>query len=66
MLSRDVRLLYDNARVHRAAVAMAAAKECDFEEISHPPHCTYLVPNRYYLFTNLKPHLRGQKCTESW
>ena len=37
-LTRDVLLLQDNAPAHTSQVAMAAATECGFEVLPHPPY----------------------------
>jgi len=61
MLRRGVRLFHDNAPVHTAAVAQAAVKKCDFQEIEHPPYSPDLAPSDYYLFSKPKKDLRGRK-----
>ncbi|KFD64381.1 hypothetical protein M514_04378 [Trichuris suis] len=58
-LSRKVLLLHDNAPVHRAKVALAAIQQCGFGQIDHPPYSPDLAPSDYFLFGNLKQHLRG-------
>ena len=64
ILSCGVHLLLDNAPVHTAAVAKAAVKESDFEEIEHPPYSPDLAPSDYYLFSKLKKDLWGKKFDE--
>ena len=63
------------APVHKSRVAQAAIRECKFEQLNHPPYSPDLVPSDYYLFRNLKSHLRGTKfgdddelkaATEAW
>ena len=61
MLSCGVCLLHDNAPVHMSAVALAAVKECGFDEIEHPPYSPDLPPCDYYLISKLKKYLRGKK-----
>jgi len=61
MLSRVVRLLYDNVPVHTAAVAKSAVKECGVDEIKHPPYSPDLAPSDCYLFSKLKKDLQGKK-----
>ncbi|KFD52818.1 hypothetical protein M513_06309, partial [Trichuris suis] len=58
-LSRKVLLLHDNAPAHRAKVALAAIQQCGFGQIDHPPYGPDLAPSDYFLFGNLKQHLRG-------
>ena len=38
---------------------MAAIQECGFALIDHPAYSPNLVPSDYFLFGNLKQHLRG-------
>ena len=51
----------DNAPVHKSGVAMAALNKAGFEIVHHPPYSPDLAPSNFYLFPNLKGHLRGQK-----
>ena len=46
-----------------------------FEQLNHPPYSPDLAPSDYYLFRNLKSHLRGTRfqdddelkaATEAW
>lgn len=60
-LAGGVLLLHDNAPVHTAAVAKAAAIKCGFEELPHPPYSPDMAPSDYHLFRDLKKELRGQK-----
>ena len=53
--------MHDNAPVHKSRVAQAAIRECKFEQLNHPPYSPDLAPSDYYLFRNLKSHLRGTK-----
>ena len=67
-------LLHDNAPVHKSNVAQAAIRECKFKQLNHPPYSPDLAPSDYYLFRNLKSHLRGTRfwddelkaATEAW
>ncbi|XP_046354018.2 histone-lysine N-methyltransferase SETMAR-like [Haliotis rufescens] len=61
MLTAGVLLLHDNAPVHKSRVAQAAIRECKFEHLNHPPYSPDLAPSDYYLFRNLKSHLRGTR-----
>ena len=56
-------------------IAQAAIRECKFEQLNHPPYSPDLAPSDYYLFRNLKSHLRGTRfrdddelkaATEAW
>ena len=60
-LAAGVLLLHDNAPVHKFRVAHAAIRECKFEQLNHPPYSPDLAPSVYYLFRNLKSHLRGTR-----
>jgi [histone H3]-lysine36 N-dimethyltransferase SETMAR len=60
-LTRGILLLHDNAPVHTSHVAAAAIRECGFEQINHPPYSPDLAPSDFYLFSNLKKHLRGKR-----
>ena len=44
--------------MHKSKVAQAAIHEC---KLNHPPYSPGLVPCDYYLFRNLKSHLRGTR-----
>lgn len=61
LLTRGVLLLHDNAPVHKSRVAQAAIRDCGFEQLNHPPYSPDLAPSDYYLFPNLKKHLKGRK-----
>ena len=59
--------------MHKSRVAQAAIRECKFEQLNHPPYSP--DPSDYYLFQNLKFHLRGTRfrdddefkaATEAW
>lgn len=53
-------LLHDNAPVHKSRKAQAAIRRCNFEELNHPPYSPDIAPSDFYLFANLKRHLRGK------
>ena len=46
-------------------VAQAAICECKFEQLNHPPYSPDLAPSGYYLFRNLKSHLRGMRFRDN-
>ncbi|CAH1257192.1 SETMAR [Branchiostoma lanceolatum] len=60
-LRAGVLLLQDNAPVHTAHVSVAAATQCGFELLPHPPYSPDLAPSDFYLFPKLKFHLRGHR-----
>ena len=66
-LTRGIRLLHDNASVHTCNVAQAAIAECGFQPINHPAYSPDVAPSDYFLFSDLKRHLRGKHfdCDES-
>ena len=71
-LAAGVLLLHDNAPDHKSRVTQAAIHEC---KLNHQPYSPDLAPSDYYLFRNLKSHLRGTRfpdddelkaATEAW
>ena len=64
-LGQGVLLLHDNAPVHKSRIAQAAIRECKFEQLNHPPYSPDLAPSDYYLFRNLKSHLRGTRFPDN-
>lgn len=59
-ITKGVLLLQDNAPVHKSRVAMEKAKSLGFELLPHPPYSPDLAPSDFYLFPNMKKHLRGR------
>ena len=57
--TKKKRLLHDNAPPHTSVIAKAARNECGFEKMFHPPYSPDLAPSDYFLFRNLKNHLKG-------
>ena len=51
-----VLLLHDNVPVHRSRATQAVIRECKFEQLNHP---------HYYLFRNLKSHLRRTRFRDN-
>ena len=47
--------------MHKSRVAQGAIRECKFEQLNHPPYSSELATCDYYLFRNLKSHLRGTR-----
>ena len=60
-LRRGVLLLHDNAPVHKSRLSMAAIHECGFQLINHPLYSPDLAPSDYFLFGDLKQHIRGTR-----
>ena len=51
---------HERALLPRSYISLVAAwRDCSIEELSHPPYYTDLAPGDFYLFTNLKEHLRA-------
>jgi len=59
MLMRGVWLLHNNAPIHKSMIAQQAVHDCDFVQLDHPAYSRELAPSDYFLFRNLKSHLRG-------
>ena len=53
--------LQDNARPHKAKETMAKIREMNWYIVEHPPYSPDLAPSDYFLFSNLKRHLRGKR-----
>ena len=66
LLTKGVLLLHDNAAPHKARVSQAAIRECNFEQIPHPPYSPHMAPSDFYLFPNLKKHLRGKRFSNDF
>ena len=47
--------------MHKPRVARAAIRECKFKQLNLPPYSLDMAPSDYYLFRNLKSHLRGTR-----
>ena len=44
----------DNAPAQNSVVAMAAALDCGFELVDHPPYSHNLASSDYFLFPNIR------------
>ena len=65
MVTRGVLLLHDNAPVHKSRVVHAALlRDCGFKQLDHSPYSPDLAPSDYYLFPNLKKHLKGARLED--
>ena len=60
-IRRGVLLLHDNAPVHKSRLSMATIHECGFQLVNQPAFSPDLTPSDYFLFGNLKQHLRGTR-----
>jgi histone-lysine N-methyltransferase SETMAR len=60
-LSAGVLLLHDNAPVHMSPKSQAAIRQCEFQQLNHPPYSTDLAPSDYFLFRVMKKFLRGKR-----
>ena len=58
-MTRGVLLSQDIAPAHTSQVAIAAATDCGFEVLTHPPYSSDMAPSHFYLFPTLKSNLRG-------
>ncbi len=54
-------LHHDNARPHKASLTAEYLDQMGVELLPHPPYSPDLSPCDFWLFKNLKKHLRGQK-----
>jgi histone-lysine N-methyltransferase SETMAR len=54
-----VLLLHNNARPHSAAATVNLLNSWGWEILPHPPHNPDLAPSDFYLFPEMKKHLRG-------
>ncbi|XP_054154866.1 histone-lysine N-methyltransferase SETMAR-like [Oppia nitens] len=52
-------LHHDNARPHKALVTTKYLKDNGIRLLAHPPYSPDLAPADFWLFKNLKKHLRG-------
>jgi len=65
MLTRGVWLLHDNAAVHKSMIALEAVRNCGFVLLDHPAYSPDQAPSDYFLFRNLKSHLRGARYPDN-
>lgn len=56
-----VLLQQDNARPHTSAQTMAAIQNLGFTAIPHPAYSPDLAPSDFWLFGEIKKHLRGNR-----
>jgi histone-lysine N-methyltransferase SETMAR len=60
-LSAGVLLLHDNTPVHMSAKSLAAIRQCEFQQLNHPPYSPDLAPSDYFLFRVMKKFLLGKQ-----
>ena len=60
LLSKRPIILQENASIHTADNVVALFNKYRFETLEHPPYSPDIAPSDYYLFKNLKTHLRGK------
>jgi histone-lysine N-methyltransferase SETMAR len=60
-LSKGILFLQDNAAPHKAATVHRKLADLHFEVLKHLTYSPNLAPSDYYLFPNLKKHLKGRK-----
>ena len=60
-LSKEILLLYDNARPHTAAHTLETPKQLKWEAMEHPAYSPDLAPSDFYLFGPLKNALWGRR-----
>lgn len=65
MLTKDVRLLVDNAPAHSSQAANMEARRCGHEILSHPPYSPDLAPSDFFLFPQMKTPLRGRRFDDT-
>jgi histone-lysine N-methyltransferase SETMAR len=63
MLTSDVVLLLDNARLHTADCTLALLEYFNWELFDHPPYSPDLALSDYHLFTYLKDWLGHSAST---
>ena len=61
---RQVLLLHDNARPHKAKIVQEKIKELKWKVLLHPAYSPDIAPSEYDLFRSLKNNLHEQQFTE--
>jgi histone-lysine N-methyltransferase SETMAR len=59
-LSKGILFLQDSAAPHKAAIIQRKLAGLHFEVLTLPAYSPDLAPSEYYLFPNLKKHLREE------
>jgi histone-lysine N-methyltransferase SETMAR len=60
-LSKGILFLQDKAAPHKEAIMQKKLEDIHFEFIKTPAYSPDLAPYDYYIFPNLKKHLKGRK-----
>jgi hypothetical protein len=60
-LSKGILFLQGNAAAHKAAITHQKLADLHFEVLKHPANSPDFASSDYYLFPNLKKHLKGRK-----
>ena len=61
MTSHGILFLQDNAPPHRAQETIAAIRSLGWEILPHPAYSPDLAPSDYFLFPELKKHIKGKQ-----
>ncbi|KAJ7342082.1 hypothetical protein JRQ81_008751 [Phrynocephalus forsythii] len=61
MISKDVRLLADNAPVHTAQASVFSAHRLGYELLQHPPYSPDIAPSDFFLFPEMKKPLHRRR-----
>ena len=64
-MSLGVWLLHDNVSVHKSLLTQHAIHDCGSVQLNHPAYSPDLTLSDYYLFRNLKCHLRGTRFADN-
>jgi len=51
--------MHDNAPIDKSMIAQEAVHDCGFVQLNHPAYSPNRASSDYFLFLNLKSHLRG-------
>ncbi|KAJ7335737.1 hypothetical protein JRQ81_013678 [Phrynocephalus forsythii] len=61
MISKDIRLLADNAPVHTAQASIVINHHLGYELLQHLPHSPDLAPSNFFLFPEMKKPFHGRR-----
>jgi histone-lysine N-methyltransferase SETMAR len=57
---KEILLLQNNAVPHKVTIIHQNLADLHYEALKHPAYSSELSPLDYYLFPNLKKHLKGR------
>ena len=57
--NKDAILHHDNARPHTSHRTQQALQQMNLAQLPHPPYSPDLAPSDFFLFPQLKKHLKG-------